>query len=436
MEKDFNKEVENLEILQNNHCRHDHIMTHLAAIIMEDRWRILFPWAWTDLNAFFQMRPADYPTWLQLEKITPYNVLNQVQFLGRALEFLHENIIDDGSHAPLCHMDLKPENIVLTEVDGSEHESNKYPLGRWKITDFGIAAPITPGIRTMGQVVKSISSQPPVYLHEIGDFQAPEAERNRKDQTQDVDHSKADIWSFGCVFVEAIAFSIRGSGGITEMRSRRKRASNDADGVNRSGHFYRAMADGQYQLLPEIHSYFHDLASSGEFQRGWIHDIWSLIKNQALVICPENRDSARNLCEKLNAKIQTVPRVYLPKTPLPPRPEMELLKGTSSTSSQPIAPSDVGDFKSELSKRELKKPKFVIVAPDCDHLVWSDRQRVLCFSRPFSDKPEHFREYRGPSHSSIERQSVQIAGSILAFKEGYKEVSDYLPRLGECFADI
>jgi serine/threonine protein kinase len=424
VQTDFYQEIDRLEILGDNPSFHKQIMIHLAAIVIEDRCRILFPWAWTDLNAFFKMRPADYPNWLHANEVTPYNVLSEAESLGGALEFLHENIYVNRGNVPMCHMDLKPENIVLTEIDGIESERKKHPLGLWKITDFGIAALIPNGIQSMGQVMRSVPSEHGFFRREVGAFQAPEAERRGIFRDGSVNHKKADIWSFGCVFAEAMAFSIRGPAGNDLVRSVRRRGGNDADGINRPGYFYRCDAAEEYQLLPELDRLFEDLAGHNEPRRGWIQHIWSLLKDRALVIRPETRDSAKNLCEKLNMKIQhSVPRVCLLELSSSPSQVPELSISISDTSSQTIALPEFGDFTGELSKRKLE-PKFVTIAPDCEHILWSDEKRVLCSRRPSGDRPLHFQEYRGTSHSSIGRESVQIAGSILALKEGYREVSD------------
>ncbi|KAF4540676.1 Ankyrin repeat protein [Lasiodiplodia theobromae] len=65
------------------------------------------------------------------------DLIREIYTLADALEFLHEGLY--GSNKMRCaHNDLKPENILIFFPDSSDAEE-QYPVGQWKIADFGIS---------------------------------------------------------------------------------------------------------------------------------------------------------------------------------------------------------------------------------------------------------------------------------------------------------
>ena len=77
----------------------------------------------------------DFPE--RFPRLTPENralhLITQCWSIADALEWLHADItLPEEGKVPCAHMDLKPNNILIDEDDGSY-------VGRWKISDFGLS---------------------------------------------------------------------------------------------------------------------------------------------------------------------------------------------------------------------------------------------------------------------------------------------------------
>lgn len=151
-------------------------------------------------------------------------LLDQCSQLAGALEYLHNGFkTKPSSSAPrsitvhCAHMDLKPANILIFKSSGM-------PVGHWKLCDFGIsvlgAKPTEQGLPTvtsgdleliaMGQTIHTISKQRP------STYQPPEvAYPNQYEPPQVLGGRSVDIWSYGAIFAEVLAFAL---GGQEEVR--------------------------------------------------------------------------------------------------------------------------------------------------------------------------------------------------------------------------
>lgn len=182
----YTRELKLLELLRNS-PRHDkRIVYDLVTITMPNKdVHILLPWADMDLDEF--MRRGDH-----YRHIPPRNrlrdLLSELAQLAGALDFLHGGIEIDVTHPKaVCHMDLKPANILVYKQEG-----NPSWTGEWKITDFGISS------TAAMQAGYKFYSATKRRKHLDGPYFAPE---------RDISPA-SDIWSFGCIIARVLAMGL------------------------------------------------------------------------------------------------------------------------------------------------------------------------------------------------------------------------------------
>jgi serine/threonine protein kinase len=195
---------------------HKHILPYLATIQVGENLFILSELADTNLEQFIR---SDSP-WVQ----TFTNLIQQMTSIAGALRFLHEGIQLPGRLITCYHMDLKPDNIL---VFGQKNDH--FGVGTWKISDFGIStfkeyrnstetseADIT--VRDLLHRVKKSSGVP--AKRPGGPFQAPEVHVSGERHAG----TKSDVWSFGCIFVEVLAFACGGRDLVEVLEDKRGKA--------------------------------------------------------------------------------------------------------------------------------------------------------------------------------------------------------------------
>ncbi|GAP91824.1 putative serine threonine protein kinase [Rosellinia necatrix] len=144
--------------------------------------------------------------------------LNQIRGIVEAVRFLH-NTESNGKDTCYCHMDIKPENILVFE------SNDPSMIGEWKLIDFGITTisekkpyMTRGGAReggnqritiTVGTTPKSIG----------GCYQPPEINGNlSRMEAGDIGKYMgrgSDIWSLACVFAGVVAAN---RGELDELR--------------------------------------------------------------------------------------------------------------------------------------------------------------------------------------------------------------------------
>lgn len=150
------------------------------------------------------------------------SLLKQSAQLADALKFLHEGFrtVTDDWKVKCAHMDLKPANIII-------FESQLGIVGKWKLCDFGISVFYAEQKGQRGKVV-SIGDYFNTFLkstqrsprRQPGTFQAPEVEFPARLDMEDVDGDPraSDIWSFGAIFAELLAYASGRSASVKEFR--------------------------------------------------------------------------------------------------------------------------------------------------------------------------------------------------------------------------
>ena len=284
------KELSNLTILRSGEFHHDRVMDHLGSVVIGGRFSIFYPWADFNLEEFFAGEKR--PPAMRDEDITPRALLRESFGLAQALEYLHTQLHDgEGNSIQCCHMDLKPDNILVMFGD------RRYVLGQWKIADFGISniepRSMSPSIRDFYNKTKTTrpeTNPASVRTHRYpGPFQPPEAEIpiNRSHQpTKDLNDLKGDIWSLGCILLVVLAFAVGGKTYVDTLADQRQ-VGLDCDNINRSGRFYRKQPETQV-MIP-VTEWFNALA---KLQDAWFQRAWTFISRHMLEIDPTKRSSA------------------------------------------------------------------------------------------------------------------------------------------------
>lgn len=313
------QELKSLQLIGQNAIKSDHIVTHIVAVLIEpSSFHIIFPWAWADLAYFLQLDPQDYPPWLEQYNVTLQTLLDEVGDVAQAVDFLHNKI--DGperQRMALYHMDLKPNNILIFKPSGF-YESSKHPLGLWKITDFGVSD--SENIRGIGDLINSSdipSSSPSQPLtRESGPHQAPEVERRHGFRNTAIDHAKADVWSYGMVVTEVLAFAIEGPNAVQTLKKSLVRGR-DADGISRSGYPFQVNEGREYMLHSALIDWFE---SEARLRPWWIGELWQGIKRHTLCIDPGSRSSAdhcRDFLRTQNVQLRELTIPVFPPTEAP-----------------------------------------------------------------------------------------------------------------------
>lgn len=275
-------------------------MKHLGSVVTDETFNIFFPWADLNLERFFddEVRPPS----IRKDMITPKNLLKESFWLASALEYLHTQLFDkDGRAVHCCHMDLKPDNILVT-LD----RDPAYPLGKWKIADFGISniEPRSMSVSIRDFYTRTTTTRPGTLPAPIsssrypGPFQPPEAESSRQGRhtTTDFNDLKGDIWSFGCILLVVLVFATGGTPYVDELANRRQVDEVDFDGKNRTGYFYRKVM-GPPQIMPSVVSWIVQLAKT---QAPWFKEAWFIISEHMLVANPAKRIDAEVIRHKIS----------------------------------------------------------------------------------------------------------------------------------------
>lgn len=193
----YAREWEQSKKLHGIDLRHASVLTACAALKLEVGALLFFPLAsfnlWQYLNTEKPEGPENYE-----EKLL---WLRQLSRVAGAFSFLHS----EGIH----HGDVKSENILVTKHP-------KVPL-ELSITDFGIMS--SDDQQFASHVLASSDKTTPVRPGSLGDDchnRAPESADSQSART-----TKKDIWGFGTVLSEVLAWFILGAESLTSFERRR-----------------------------------------------------------------------------------------------------------------------------------------------------------------------------------------------------------------------
>lgn len=163
--------------------RHPNIIKLITAYTKGDTYNFLLPVANGDLKDLLlsKYRHPDFPT--------DDDILASLWGLSSAIEAVHEYFADEFQVRRIgCHYDIKPSNILCQN-------------GRFVLSDFGLSR-----LRQEGDDSRSLFKQGE------GCYVAPECEPSDQDFKPGQVGRASDIWSFGCVLSEILAYLSAGAG--------------------------------------------------------------------------------------------------------------------------------------------------------------------------------------------------------------------------------
>ncbi|KAF2017741.1 hypothetical protein BU24DRAFT_420789 [Aaosphaeria arxii CBS 175.79] len=150
--------------------RHPHIVRFLGAYAKGDKVSILCsPVAETTLALWLKQSMRERPVGLQ------DTIFKMFGCLASTLRYLHEQ------RPIINHLDIKPQNILVTLADGEEP--------RVILSDFGISSSTSSASQTTSKALTRQYSAPEVFSGKTRE-------------------SATDIWSLGCVFIEMTAAAL------------------------------------------------------------------------------------------------------------------------------------------------------------------------------------------------------------------------------------
>ena len=305
-DKSFQTERQNLEHFKDCLSKNGNIMLSFATFVHGSHFNIISELADLDLHKFLY---GTYPEFSQQPStFTPRALFEEAYCLASALNFLHEELRLRTGPISCAHMDLKPENIL---IEGFFDSKTAMTVGRWKIGDFGIAV-IEPldteahGSRTgkgqqlaPGDVIRERSINPP---REAGPFQAPEMQPNKGLRVS----KSSDMWSFGCIIVMILAFSIGGPEEVQQLYKRRHDGYID-------DYFYMEGPVVKVEILDWLKYQSENQQLEEHWQ--WIGECRDLIQD-LLTIKKEDRPSAKNTGARLSDISKSSARMSIEKQQL------------------------------------------------------------------------------------------------------------------------
>ncbi|KAK5658055.1 hypothetical protein OQA88_2611 [Cercophora sp. LCS_1] len=249
--KEAVKEVRNLRLLKSSLTQNRNLALHRCVLEQGAEFKIMFAQAklgdlWQFLHCGQPPEDADRDQHrYRFEDRFPIAarggggdlipaLVQQSQNLASALKFLHEPRPINGAMSFCAHMDLKPDNILI--YDGA-HDGKPLPVGHWKICNFGISAfketkdkigdvgmgEDLPAAGTVFDLYTIATLRTDAKRHE-GTYQPPEvaklSARSAAGERRKVGR-KADIWSFGAIFAEILAFAMGRDAYVRQFRQER-----------------------------------------------------------------------------------------------------------------------------------------------------------------------------------------------------------------------
>jgi serine/threonine protein kinase len=320
LRKDFAQEVDNLQILKESLTHHDRIMLHLATIEHGPKHYILLPYAnYGDLEQFLHCgigpdRKPKYDFDQRFKEVgnsdCTHQLLRQCWSLANALVWLHTGItIEKTLRNVFCvHMDLKPANILIKSDPDSV-------VGKWMISDFGISVLTEETKRQDSEYVSigdyysqlTVNTRP---KRREGTYQAPEVKlsENVYEQLSNLTPDqkgigrRSDIWSYGCIFSEVLAFALGRDKLVIEFQAARKRKGMDYFFVEKADHGHLLVPDNipkQFEVYSPILTWLDGLCDKATTHQRWVDCYVETIK-KILIVDTAIRPDATDLLKLVN----------------------------------------------------------------------------------------------------------------------------------------
>ena len=288
----FDQELAVLKSLRSS-C-HDHILGYWATFEQSGRQSIIFPLAEGNLREFWAN------TILSSVK-SPW-CLQQMAGIADGLSYLHDfPLALDSRYMSVCHMDMKPENVLIFTDASSAHTL-------WKISDFG-ASYLRP---------KDSKQELPPHPG-LGTYEPPECQL-------DIRPSQAyDLWSLGCIFLECAAWLMNGSGAIDDFAEDRLNDLEVSGNKFKDDYFFTLEFDESYMPVramtrPAVIKWIRALKSDPKCSEA-ISELLHLIESGLLQVDQSKRLTASYLSQRLEVIYRAAQRGFdygtqsIPQTP-------------------------------------------------------------------------------------------------------------------------
>lgn len=220
---------------------------------------------------------------------TRRDVLKAFRDLAGALKFLHHDVKsdDNGESLRLAHNDLRPQNILIFPEPGQ-------PIGRWKITDFGIS---TLGSKaTSRPVLGDLIHRSPMQARERS-MEGPNRAPEFSSTTYSRGH-KADIWSLGTIFTEVLAFTRGFSQDDTTWSTWDSQVNTLRSVYGRSFYLTTSEARTSFRLKPDVREWLRALSLADAHLNECVGIVYLMLRPE-----PEAREDAEVVGDKLNRVI-------------------------------------------------------------------------------------------------------------------------------------
>jgi serine/threonine protein kinase len=218
--------------------RHKLVLLHLATIHHGPERYLLLPYA--ELGDLYQFLHCG----MGVERKRKYNfaeqfrgiedsdlaepLVRQASGIASAIDWLHSGITVGETLGKIycAHMDLKPDNILIRASETSI-------VGEWVLSDFGISVVKTKGVDADVGSIQDWLTQATMNTRPRrigGTYQAPEVELSQELNLTDTQHGigkKSDIWSYGCILSEVLAFALNKATSVSEFQRERKGVRGD-----------------------------------------------------------------------------------------------------------------------------------------------------------------------------------------------------------------
>jgi serine/threonine protein kinase len=259
-----------------------HIAKMLASYKRGDAFNIIFLKATTDLNHYLREEKYGAQTICegQFEKFAIWKQVRGItQALGSISNIETPGVFtsDSGRGSMIgFHFDLKPSNI-LVDLNGV-----------WQITDFGQAK-----FTNMSGSTSRVA-----HVGGTDDFAPPEYERIDERFSR-----KYDVWSLGCILLEAVAFAVRGIRGVKALDEARR----SENGHHTDERFWQTDRDtGTACLKPAITNFMEELLQAESVRtdssRQFLQNLLVLIRKMLEPVV-ERRIDIRDLLPQMTALI-------------------------------------------------------------------------------------------------------------------------------------
>ncbi|KAI2879713.1 hypothetical protein CBS76997_10812 [Aspergillus niger] len=388
----FLKEYKNLTILKESLTTQSHILQHYTAVDHDPHsYYILFPYAeHGDLYQFLHGGAGSYELHNQFPRLPVEGdpaifkpLLHQCWALACAIEWLHDYIQVDGEHIMCAHLDLKPDNILIRNDASSV-------VGKWMISDFGISVLEPQKLDSSRPLsVRGCYREPTIEVNPHGGrgtYRPPEA-INRigsRAMTNKIGR-RSDIWAYGCIFTEVLAWAIGRREGVEYLAQERQIGiTNDFFWDEHFGQSLSPQATG-FKVRDSVVRWLDHIQTSPEKVVGeWVKTIKDI-----LIIDKESRPKAQKL-------VTYVTSVYKPGD-VPRDPDSQPIGSPVEPSSRQ-SPSSLSNQSHSRSNSRSSEPSSPPYNPPYS-------QPSSPASSPPSSPPFSLPSNRMPNHRELPRGS-------------------------------